>query len=89
LVVGDMVMIGLSALNTTLTFQPAAGVEVVFLAVSNSAATPARFDDGVNVSGQTAGGGTNLVKFGVTNALFVSIDPVAGGFTGGSGMQTQ
>lgn len=88
MVVGDMVT-GISLLNTILSFQPAAGVEVVIICASDSAVTPTRFDNGVNVTGQTLGGATNLVKMGITNALFLHIDAVTGGFAGFSGIQTQ
>lgn len=94
MVVGDVVS-GLSAVNTILTFQPAAGVEVVITSYSaDTAGIQIEVFDGAlgSFMGITGFDNQNTVamKIFVSNAIYIRIGAAGAGFsTSFTGIQTQ
>lgn len=85
--VGDVVS-GLSGNNSTLSFQPAAGVEVAITYWgTDTAVGRCSLWDGTHIS-QNNSGGTNFGKILVTNSLYLRIQPMgAGNYSSYSGLQ--
>ena len=95
MVVGDIVN-GISALDTLITFQPAAGVEVIITSSGMDVTTNViTLTDGVLFSGQVTSAGSNgaaseqcNTKFGITNAIYIAISAAGVGLsTSFSGIQ--
>jgi len=84
--VGDIVS-GISGANTTLTFQPAAGVEVCITAVQSIASQPPRLTNGtINTVHGICTDNQYSMKMMINNTNYLQIDNLGGssrsGYTG-------
>lgn len=91
----DDVIVGFGANNTVLTFQPAAGVEIVITMVGALANINLALTDGTNISdlfvmATTAGQFPLGMKLGITNSVYIQLPAGGAGIYGSySGIQTK
>lgn len=92
--VGDII-VDISAANSTLDFQPAAGVEVMItlMALDNTGTMPQMYDGTgdpqINCTVATTSHDYANCKFGITNGHYLRIGALgAGNYSGYSGIQT-